>query len=176
MKEIWKPIKGYENFYEVSSLGRIKSLRKGIILKSNVSRECYPSVALSVNGVVFRKHIHRFVAETFIPNPQNKPCVDHINTIRTDNRVENLRWVTVTENINNPITLGKHIGSKRSEKTKEKMRKAQKTMKRVVCIDNGKEYMSLAEAQRKTGIVWNNIWKVCNGERKKAGGFLWKYI
>ena len=75
----------------------------------------YLSVALRMNGVQKRINVHKLVAEAFIPNPENLPCIDHINTIRTDNRVENLRWVTHKENMNNPITKQKMIESGRKK-------------------------------------------------------------
>ena len=112
--EIWKPIEGFDN-YMISNLGRVKSIdryvphpkggikiNKGKLLKPSMGN--YLLVSLNRMGKKYTKNIHRLVAEAFIPNPDNKPCVDHINTIRTDNRVENLRWVTESENMNNPLT------------------------------------------------------------------------
>lgn len=117
--EEWRDIKGYEGLYQVSNLGRIKSLNhyieatkghpqlyKGRLLKNWVHPKTHYMVTdLFKDGI--RKHVktHRLVAEAFIPNPDNKPFIDHINRDRLDNRVENLRWVTKTENMNNPLTL-----------------------------------------------------------------------
>ena len=115
--EIWKPVKGYEGLYEISNLGRVKSLSrirpngmnclyKERILKKQINKGGYHKVALLKNeGKSKLCSVHRLVAEAFIPNPLNKPCVDHINMIKTDNFVSNLRWVTWKENINNPLTL-----------------------------------------------------------------------
>lgn len=115
--EIWRPIKGYEGLYEVSNSGRVKSLArirpngmnclyKERILKGQINKCGYHKVALLRNeGKSKLCSVHRLVAEAFIPNPENKPCIDHINTVKTDNSVENLRWVTWKENINNPLTL-----------------------------------------------------------------------
>ena len=119
--EIWKDIEGYEGLYKISNLGRVKSLNynntgKERILKLGGNRGNYPQVELGKNGERRTCLVHRLVAEAFIPNPDNKPCVDHINTIKTDNRVENLRWVTRKENANNPLT------KKHSEKTIQKIR------------------------------------------------------
>lgn len=113
--EIWKDIPGYAGLYQISNAGRIRSyskMRGPVLLRpknlqSRVNKHGYLQKTLvNENG---RKtwDIHRLVALTFIPNPENKPCVDHINTNRTDNRVENLRWVTYSENASNPITNAK---------------------------------------------------------------------
>ena len=128
MKEEWKVYKETNNFryghrvYEVSNLGRVKI--NGEIV------EPYSSYKYLHIG---KFRIHRAVAELFVPNPENKPFVDHINTIKTDNRAENLRWVTAKENSNNTLTRmhqseshkGKpsnHKGKPHSEEAKLKMR------------------------------------------------------
>ena len=111
-EEVWKPIKDYEGLYEVSNLGRIKSLNykgtgKEKLLKNIECSNGYLTVSLTKNGKQKVFYIHRLVAVTFIPNPENKPCIDHINTIRTENCVWNLRWVTYEENNNNSLTKKK---------------------------------------------------------------------
>ena len=103
--EIWKEIKGYEGLYEVSSEGRVKSTgKKKGIMRPGTSKG-YLKVGLTKDGIRSMFRVHRLVAEAFIPNPDNKPEVDHINGDRKDNRVENLRWMTHKENNNNPVTL-----------------------------------------------------------------------
>lgn len=113
MQEIWKPIKGFEGYYEVSNLGRIKSLPKTIyrIVKAVVTpievgeyimhphAAPYQMVTLRANGKSVIRSVHRIVAETFIPNPDNLPQVNHINEIKTDNRAENLEWCTQSYNL-----------------------------------------------------------------------------
>ena len=109
MAEIWKPIKDYEGLYEISNLGRVKSLPRNGTIKTekilipNMSGR-YARIGLR-NKIKIRYSVHRLVAEAFIPNPNNLPQVDHINGDRYDNRVENLRWVTAKENIGNPVTF-----------------------------------------------------------------------
>lgn len=121
MKEIWKPISGFEGLYEVSNMGNVRSVdrivkrgncfekRKSHLMSAVVSdgTHGYSFVNLYMNGKTYPKRVHRLVAEAFIPNPENKPCIDHINTIRNDNSVENLRWVTYKENALNNITYSR---------------------------------------------------------------------
>lgn len=126
--EIWKDIEGYEGLYQVSNKGRVKSMdryadnngtlqfRPERILKQNIqkagrNKRC--AVALSKNAKIKMVRVHRLVAKAFIPNPENKPFIDHIDTDSTNNNVENLRWVTAKENSNNPITLQHHSEAKK---------------------------------------------------------------
>ena len=181
-EEVWRDVVGYEGRYKISNLGRVKALRKKpeVILRHYLDPGGYKCVVLFKDGVKKHKTIHRLVAEMFIPNPNNKPCVDHINTIRTDNRKENLRWVTHKENNENELTR-KHSsesrkGKIRSEEHKKKLREISKDSKRVMCIETGVIYNSTNEARRQTGINNGSISLACRGKCKRAGGYTWKYI
>ena len=130
MDEEWRAVKDYEGLYEVSNIGRIKSLNyngtgKEGLLKQQSNHKGYKTVMLRKDNKGKTFKVHRLVAEAFIPNPENKPQIDHINCIRDDNRVENLRWVTGKENMENPLTKDKRKAIY-SEETKKKMSEAKK--------------------------------------------------
>ena len=90
-------IKDYED-YLIYNDGLVFSKKRNIFMKTNLTRDGYEIVQISNKNGVMAKTIHRLVAIHYLPNPQNKPTVDHINRIKTDNRVENLRWATSSEN------------------------------------------------------------------------------
>lgn len=109
----WRKVIGYEDRYEVSDYGEVRNLNSERVLKLTTNSKGYAQVHLYCGGHDTRKvkSVHRLVAEAFIPNPENKPQIDHINTVRTDNRVSNLRWVTQSENGQNPLTYRKRFKS-----------------------------------------------------------------
>lgn len=111
MKEIWKDIKDFERLYQVSNFGRVRSLKFGKerVLKNGMGSmdgSGYYKIDLCKNGKIYHKRIHRLVAAAFIDNPNNFDCINHINGIKTDNRVENLEWITCKENNIHAIRIG----------------------------------------------------------------------
>lgn len=145
--------------------GRIKQL------STPVNRIGYRVVNIVKNGVSKTICIHRLVAETFIPNPENKPQVNHINGNKTDNRVENLEWVTNQENQTHSWEVLGRKGSMTG-----KFGKDNHGSKIVQQIKNGKiiaEYYGIHEAMRETGIDYRNISACCHGKTKTAGGYQW---
>lgn len=156
----WKEIPGFEGQYSVSDTGEIFSHRSGKTLKEKIDRYGYPCVVLTKHGKPYYRTVHRLVALTFIPNPYNKETVNHINEIKTDNRVQNLQWMTVGENVN--------YGSRNR---KMAMTKSRKPVYRVT--DNGPEYYAgVKEASRKTGIAHSQIARFCRDQANSE----WRYL
>ena len=169
MVEEYRDIIGFEGIYKVSNYGNVKSLgnsksRKEKLLKSQRKTNGYLSVTLYKNGKSKSYFVHRLVAQAFIPNPESKPEVNHINGIKTDNNVKNLEWNTRTENEQHAYTTGLCDAGKKAKS------------RPVLCVTTGKIYESMTEAARQTGTSHSNIHKCCNGKRKIAGGFEWQYV
>lgn len=106
--EIWRDVVDYEGLYMVSNMGRVKSLHfnREQILRASFSSKGYPQVSLSKNNRKRTWRVNIIVARAFIPNPENKPTVNHINGVKTDNRVENLEWATNAENTEHAVRIG----------------------------------------------------------------------
>lgn len=158
--EVWRSVPGYADCYQVSNLGRFRSSR-GIRQPSTIW-DGYLRVTLErETGKRTTVALHRLVAKAFVPNPENKPQVNHKNGDRCDCRAENLEWVTNSENqlhrrqvIGNPGTTSKRP---------------------VVCITTGRTYESLSCASRQTHTRVASIQECCKGLRKTANGLRWAY-
>lgn len=192
MKETrWKPISGYEGYYLVSDKGDVWSVRRKKMLAPKMQKTGYLRVALSVDGRVKNFSIHRIVALAFIPNPEGKPTVNHINENKTDNRVENLEWATTREQNTHGTRIARAISNTdwaaRSAKTDYAeiarkhdyytMNSAQ--MKKVVqkdCQGNVvRIFDSIGQAARSVNVSPGHIWQCCNGQRKTCKGSVWEY-
>jgi len=165
--EEWKPIIGFENLYAVSNKGRVASLqyhgKSSFSIMSLSQIKGYPVVKIrnSKTGYAASLKVHRLVAEAFIPNPDSKPCIDHIDTDTSNNCVENLRWVTPLENQRNPLTLIK-LHENMVDMNKKKIgpiANANKNGNKVQHISNGNKdtYRSAKEASKATGHTIQTI-------------------
>lgn len=186
MSEIWKDVTGYEGLYQVSNTGHVKSLKRTIIRNNGRTLAVkekilgvfpdgrgYSIVFLSKNGETKHFFMHRLVAEKFIPNTENKPQVNHIDGNKTNNCVENLEWVTGSENMYHSYKIGLH---KRLSPPKGK---DSPYAKAIIQLDrDGKEinrFSSIKDAERETKISNGSISSSARGYQKTAGGYMWRY-
>lgn len=189
--EIWKDIEGYEGLYQVSNLGRVRSLKRivrhsrggpfvktveGRIMSITHLSRGYRRVNLCVNNIRRSFSVHRLVASAFIKNSKGFPEVNHLNGVKTDNGVANLEWCTSSENSTHAIRLGLQ---KPTRPWLGKMGILNPASKPVLQFTKqGKmiaEYASAHEAMRATGIDFSFIAMCCRGKCKTAKGFIWKY-
>ena len=182
--EIWKDIEGYEGFYQVSNLGRVKSLERDVfnprgtvirhmkekILVQNIGKLGYAYVNLYLNGKMKTIKTHRLVAMAFLPNPENKPMVNHKDEVKTNNVVDNLEWCDNKYNANYGTRNSRIIQNRRSYK----LGNAPKA-KAVFCEELNKTFDCAKRAEQELGIWGTSIIKVCKGKAKTTGGFHWKY-
>lgn len=164
--EIWRDIEGYEGLYQISNKGRVKSLYKGSerILKPWDDYCGYLVVSLYKNRIKQDLKIHRLVAETFIPNLENKPQVNHKDENKYNNCVENLEWITHIDNCNYG-TRNERISDSQSKPILQYSKSG----------DFIREWKSAAEVKRVLSINNKNINSCCKGKRKSAGDFIWRY-
>lgn len=147
------PIPGYEDLYSATPDGRIWSCRKQMFMKTRHDKDGYTKLGLYKDGKQKTFQTHQLIALTFIPNPLGLTEVNHINSIRDDNRVENLEWITHKDNL-----------------------QVSKACRKTRCVETGEVFPSASEAARAKGIGQKDISKVALGQRKTAGGYHWEYI
>lgn len=188
--EVWKDINGYEGIYQISNMGRVRSLRRikkgwetnnrGFctsskiieerILKQHFNKYLY---ARLFNDSKYKSHgVHRLVGQHFIPNPENKPEINHKWGIKTDNRATELEWSTPKQNMQHAVSIGLH-------KTHSLKGSENKCSKPVEKIDmNGKlikTFVSATEAAASVGVCCSAIAACCTGRYKLIKGFKWIY-
>lgn len=178
---IWFPLFGHEGLYEINKDGEIKTInnlksinsslgKRGTIILSPSKTGRYLRIGLSKEGKRKYHLVHRLIAFTFIPNPDNKPHINHINGIKKDNSIGNLEWCTQSENVkhgfdilnrrptNLGITYGNHFRSKK-----------------VVCVNTGEVFDSLRRASEFVNGNKTSISSACKNNNRTYKGFKWKY-
>lgn len=173
MNEIWRPIVNFEGLYDVSNIGRVRSLNyrghnKKEILKSYISNNGYVYIRLTKNGKNKLYRVHRLVAMAFIPNPNNLPIINHKNEIKTDNRAENLEWCTHSYNWKYS-GIDKKAHNAACQVNKKPVLQYSKTGELL------NEYESLSEASQQIAIPYQCISACCRGELKSSGGYIWRF-
>ena len=187
MQEEWRDIEGYERLYQVSSLGRVKSVERQNTYKNNGKvktfhkkerilslvngRYNYKLVTLAKKGKRTMYRVHRLVAEAFIPNPDNKPQVNHIDEDKSNNRADNLNWMTAMENM--------HWGSclEKTHSKKNYKAEAAKRMVPVIAVKNSKEqfFDSIKSASEELGLYRSAISQCLSGKQHETGGYSFRY-
>lgn len=183
-EEIWKDIPGYEGYYQVSNLGRVKSLDrivphprykcgqfwKGRISTIKIDRYGYPCITLNKKSHIKTITIHRLVAKSFISNPENKPQVNHIDGNKLNNKVNNLEWCTSKQNTIHAWKTGLCKSRLGSNSSLSKV-----VLQYDLDMNLLNKYNGSCEASRITGINRSSISAVCNGRGVTAGGYIWKH-
>lgn len=160
-----KPVPGYEGLYSVSDDGRVFSHTRHRELKPKTDRYGYKAVTLVKDGKQHYTTVHRLVAKAFIPNPLSKRCVNHINEIKTDNRVANLEWVTIKENDNH--------GTRNIRMSESKCKKP---VMQILPDGTVRYFKGVKDAGRQTGLHRCLIADCCKGKRKTTGNSEWRYV
>lgn len=165
----WKPIKDFEGYF-INELGQVKSIRsckgtKEIILKDSKNQQGYKTISMIKNGKVYTKTLHRLLMETFKPNKDNLPCINHIDGNILNNSLDNLEWCTYSHNNKEAYRLG--------------LKKPRLKSKTILQIDRNtgniiKEWKNSYEPKI-LGYSPSNINMCCNGIRKSANGYIWRF-
>lgn len=196
MREIWKDIKGYEELYQVSNLGRVKSLpnryyrKEGKILTNKVTANGYCHLRLSKNGVAKNYLVHRLVAQAFIPNPNKLPIINHKDEIKTNNIVwinddgsidyskSNLEWCDAKYNVNYGNGTIKRVRTNQENGTYQKIGEINRRNFSIPIVNmiTYDIYPSTREAERATGIDNRQINNCLKGRQNTTKGYTWEYL
>ena len=188
-EEVWKAVPGYEGLYEVSNIGRVKSLdhyvnhhtagkalRHGKVLTPCKGSGPYQMVMLSKENKHHPCRVHRLVAEAFIPNPDSLSDVDHIDCDKLNNRVENLRWCTHADNMGFAKANGRMNPKPWSERSEESRRNSSAANRRAIVRSDGKQYESTTQAAKDLGVSRGAVSHVLRGLTQTCQGYSFTYL
>lgn len=160
----WRDIPGFDGEYQVNNIGTVYSVKSKRVLRQKIDRYGYAQVTLYHKGHARYISVHRAVAMAFIPNPDRKNCVNHLDENKLNNDVKNLEWVTVKENDNYGTR------NERMKRTKSK-----RPVIRILPDGTEQHYRGVKEASRKTGIAHSQIRNACLGVNKMPWAKEWRY-
>ena len=172
-------IPGFDGLYKITRDGRIYGAKRKHWMNLSYNKDGYLKVKIYKEGKGYYYQVHRLVAITFISNPNNLPVVNHINSIRDDNRVENLEWCTVQQNNIHALQCGNRNYSSKEHLSNMSKKRWERDLKPISMYTKYGQYIKTfknsKQASRETGIKRQYIVDVCNGVQKTTGGYIFKY-
>lgn len=167
--ELWEDVENLKGHLKVSNLGRVKRVdhrynRPEHLITFVPDHDGYCTFGVSINGNGYSYKLHRLVAQTFIPNPDNKPQVNHKNGIKQDNRVENLEWCTAKENMQHAVKIGLH----KNDSTYMKRKNAELRSTSLQCVETGEIFESIKEASQHFNVSRGVISDIARGTTKNS--------
>jgi hypothetical protein len=191
--EIWRDIQGYEGYYKISNYGNIISyekkywiklnnsygIKKEIKMKLRIKNNGYESITLYKNTKKKYCLVHRLVAMTFIPNPENKPQINHIDGNKQNNHVNNLEWCTLSENVLhafNVLDSKERRNKMRINAINQQINNRKKITGNILCINTNEIYYSAREVHKKLNISLTCLYEVLENKKEKIKGLKFVYI
>lgn len=171
MEEIWKPIKGYEDYY-ISNYGNVVSKKRKAIIRKTFIRNGYVAVVLFKDNVKKTFSVHRLVAIAFLPNPNNLQQVNHKDEDKTNNFVGNLEWCDIKYNVTYGTTKKRMVSTRNNKKS---LNSEKQVIQYSKSGDYITEYKSISEAARFNNLSLGSLSEACNGKRKTLNGYIWKF-
>jgi hypothetical protein len=177
--EIWKDVVGYEGLYQVSNLGRLKSPpkkgHKGCIMKPSIKKDGYVRIQLIKCSKYKTLYVHRIVAEAFLQHDSERNEVNHIDGNKSNNKLENLEWVTSKQNIEHSIKTGLRKSSGMKGRFGKLSPKSKSILQLSACGKVIRKWDSISDAARELRCSPQSICSVLSGRKKSCKGYLWEY-
>ena len=184
LNEVWKDIEGYEGLYQVSNLGKVKSLERidslGRVVHEKILNQCFDSkkrylmVTLSKGGIHKKILVHLLVGKAFIKGYKKGLQIDHKDTMTTNNKANNLKWVTKSENMLNPLTRINNSNGQIKRFLKYNPN-CKKVIQKSLTGETIKIWESLKEAAKHIGVCHQTLSDACMGRQKTSKGYIWEY-